>query len=126
MIIRKLELSNFRNYEKLTTSFNEGINYIHGDNGSGTGEIRNELDAAGSNQQSITDGIADVEGTADSIAGSIDQSETAISGAAGTVTKLEDNNKTAGQLIAECQQIINGIRARDEGKTAKPWTAKEQ
>lgn len=91
-----------------------------GDNGSGTGEIRNELDAVGRNQQSIADGIADVEETADSIAGSIDQSETAISGAAGSVAKLENNNKTARQLIAECQQIINGIRARDEGKTAKP------
>ena len=91
-----------------------------GDNGSGTGEIRNELDAVSRNQQSITSGIADVEGTADSIAGSIDQSETAISGAAGSVEKLESNNKTAGQLIAECQQIIKRVRSRDEGKTAKP------
>ena len=90
------------------------------DNGSGTGEIRNELDAVSRNQQSIADGIADVEGTADSIAGSIDQSETAISGAAGTAAKLESNNKTAGQLIAECQQIIERVRSRNEGKTAKP------
>lgn len=91
-----------------------------GDNGSGTGEIRNELDAVGRNQQSIADGIADVEGTADSIAGSIDQSETAISGAAGTVAKLESNNKSAGELITECQQIIKRVRSRNEGKTAQP------
>ena len=91
-----------------------------GDNGSGTGEIRNELDAVSRNQQSIADGIADVEGTADSITGSIDQSETAISGAAGTAAKLESNNRTAGELITECQQIIERVRSRDEGKTAKP------
>lgn len=91
-----------------------------GDNGSGTGEIRNELDAVSRNQQSIADGIADVKGTADSIAGSIDQSETAISGAAGTVAKLESNNKSAGELITECQQIIKRVRSRNEGKTAKP------
>ena len=90
------------------------------DNGSGTGEIRNELDAVGRNQQSIADGIADIKGTADSIAGSIDQSETAISGAAGTAAKLESNNRTAGELITECQQIIERVRSRDEGKTAKP------
>ena len=90
-----------------------------GDNGSGTGEIRNELDAVSRNQQSIADGIADVEGTADSIAGSIDQSETAISGAAGTVAKLESNNRTAGELITECQQIIKRVRARDEGTKTK-------
>lgn len=90
------------------------------DNGSRADEIRNELDAVGRNQQSIADGIADVEGTSDSIAGSIDQSTTAISGAAGTAAKLEDNNKTARQLIAECQQIIERVRSRDEGKTAKP------
>ena len=90
------------------------------DNGSRTGEIRNELDAVSRNQQSIADGIADVEGTADSIAGSIDQSETAISGAAGTAAKLESNNKSAGELITECQQIIERVRSRDEGKTAKP------
>ena len=39
MIIRKLELSNFRNYEKLTASFNEGINYIYGENASGKTNI---------------------------------------------------------------------------------------
>lgn len=90
------------------------------DNGNGADAVREQLNAVGRNQQSIADGIADVEGTADSIAGSIDQSETAISGAAGTVAKLESNNKTAGELIAECQQIIERVRSRDEGKTAKP------
>ena len=90
------------------------------DNGSGADAVREQLNAVSRNQQSIADGIADIEGTADSIAGSIDQSETAISGAAGTAAKLESNNKTAGQLITECQQIIERVRARDEGKTAKP------
>lgn len=91
-----------------------------GDNGSGTGEIRNELDAVGRNQQSIADGIADVEGTADSIAGSIDQSETAISGAAGTAAKLESNNRTAAAIIADCQSIVRAVRARGKSKTAQP------
>lgn len=35
MILKKIELRNFRNYEKLTTRFYKGINIIYGDNAQG-------------------------------------------------------------------------------------------
>ena len=39
MIVRKLELENFRNYEVLKADFDEGINYIYGENASGKTNI---------------------------------------------------------------------------------------
>ena len=35
MILKKIELLNFRNYEKLSTRFYKGINIIYGDNAQG-------------------------------------------------------------------------------------------
>ena len=35
MILKKIELRSFRNYEKLTTRFYKGINIIYGDNAQG-------------------------------------------------------------------------------------------
>ena len=35
MIIKSIELSNFRNYEKLEIKFDEGTNILYGDNAQG-------------------------------------------------------------------------------------------
>ena len=39
MIVRKLELQNFRNYDSLVADFGKGINYIYGENASGKTNI---------------------------------------------------------------------------------------
>ena len=39
MIVRELELHNFRNYESLKANFKEGLNYIYGENASGKTNI---------------------------------------------------------------------------------------
>ncbi|WP_307745989.1 hypothetical protein [uncultured Phascolarctobacterium sp.] len=85
-----------------------------GDNGSGNNDIRNQLNEAGNAQQSITTGIENAENTADGIAGSIGESETAIGNAGTTVTRLEEQQRQSGEIIAECQRILEGIRTRNE------------
>ena len=35
MIIKSIELSNFRNYEKININFDEGTNILYGDNAQG-------------------------------------------------------------------------------------------
>lgn len=83
------------------------------DNGSGADEVRNQLDAAGSNQQSITAGIKNAAGTAG-------RSEEAINNADAAAERIESGQREAGAIIADCQSIVRAVRARGKSQTAQP------
>ena len=82
------------------------------DNGSRADEVRNQLNAAGSNQQSITAGIENAAGTAD-------RSEEAINNADAAAERIESGQREAAAIIADCQSIIRTVRARGKSETAQ-------
>lgn len=83
------------------------------DNGSGADAIREQLNAAGGNQQSITAGIENAAGTAG-------RSEEAINNADAAAERIESGQREAGAIIADCQSIVRTVRARGKSKTAQP------
>ena len=83
------------------------------DNGSGADAVREQLNAAGSNQQSITAGIENAAGTAG-------KSEEAINNADAAAERIESGQREAGAIIADCQSIVKAVRARGKSKTAQP------
>ena len=86
-----------------------GLRNVH-HNGGGAGDVGEQLGTAVSNQQSITAGIQNAEGTDGGIA-SAGQS---ISESAG---HIEGAVAEAGSLIDQCQQIIGNIRNRGKKNT---------
>ena len=87
-----------------------GLRNVH-HNGGGAGDVGEQLGTAVSNQQSITSGIQNAEGTV----GGIASTGNAIAESAG---HIEGAVAEAGSLIDQCQQIIGNIRNR--GKTNTP------
>lgn len=83
------------------------------DNGNGADAVRNQLDTAGSNQQSITAGIENAAGTAG-------RSEAAINNADAAAERIESGQREAAAIIADCQSIVRTVRARGKSKTAQP------
>lgn len=83
------------------------------DNGSRADEVRSQLDAAGSNQQTITAGIENAAGTAG-------RSEEAINNADAAAEQIESGQRTAAAIIADCQSIVRTVRARGKSQTAQP------
>lgn len=83
------------------------------DNGSRADEVRNQLDAAGSNQQSITAGIENAAETAG-------RSEEAINNADAAAERIESGQREAAAIIADCQSIVRTVRARGKSKTTQP------
>lgn len=89
-----------------------GCGNVH-DNGAGINDVREQLDAAGSNQQSITAGIESATGTAG-------RSEESINNADAAAERIESGQRTAAAIIADCQSIVRTVRARGKSKTAQP------
>lgn len=83
------------------------------DNGSGADAVREQLNAAGNNQQSITAGI-------ENAAGAAERSEEAINNADAAAERIESGQREAGAIIADCQSIVRAVRARGKSKTAQP------
>lgn len=81
--------------------------YLHHD-GKRIGEVRNQLDEAGRNQQTISAGIAGSQERACEVRGEIETARNRIS-------RLEEQEQSAGSIIADCQQILKDVRRR--GKT---------
>ena len=86
-----------------------GLRNVH-HNGGGAGDVGEQLGTAVSNQQSITAGIQNAEGTVGGIA-SAGQS---IAESAG---HIEGAVAEAGSLIDQCQQIIGTVRNRGKKNT---------
>lgn len=84
---------------------------IH-DNGKRAGDTGTKLQQAVSNQQSISSGIANSQGTVDSIGSSIERSQTANKSAAEAVDRAGSLVEEAGRITAENLEILATVRAR--------------
>jgi hypothetical protein len=82
------------------------------DHGNGAGQVRNELQRTEEYQRQAEQRVGEAAGTASGIAGSIESGRKAVTDAQGTARLLEGNIGRAGAIIAECQQITAGVRAR--------------
>lgn len=81
--------------------------YLYHD-GAGVDTIRKQLDEAGANQQSIGAGITESTEQAQDI-------REEIASVRGQLGSLADQEQSAGSIIADCKQILAGVRKR--GKT---------
>jgi lipoprotein len=82
------------------------------DNGNGTGDVGTKLEQAIGNQQSISQGIADSQGTAEGIGSSIDRGQTAAGAAAEAVDRAGSLVEEAGRIAERNLEIIAAVRAR--------------
>ena len=89
------------------------------DNGAGADAVRNQLNQAAGNQSAITSGISNAAGTAADVTAGIDRGASEVNAAAATAGRLEAGQSEAERLIADCQQILRGVRARGEAHQAK-------
>ena len=83
------------------------------DNGSGIDAVRNELNAAESNQSAITAGIGNAERTAG-------DAEKTVSAAESAAIRIESGQREAEAIIADCERILKQIRERRKGETKPP------
>lgn len=88
---------------------------IH-DNGKRAGDTGTELEQAVSNQQSISSGIANSQGTVDSIGSGIDRSQEANKTAAEAVDRAGKLVEESGRLAAANTEILAAIRARGSAR----------
>lgn len=84
---------------------------IH-DNGKRAGDTGTKLEQAVSNQRSISSGIANSQGTVDSIGSGIDRSQTAERAAAEAVDRAGSLVEEAGRIAAENLEILATVRTR--------------
>ena len=90
-----------------------------GDNSGAADGVRSQIEQAGRNQQTITDGIADAEKGVGGITTSIDRSAEAIGRADSAAGRLESYIEEAGSLIADCREILGSIRENAGKKDAE-------
>lgn len=83
------------------------------DNGSRVDAVRDELNAAESNQSAITEGIGNAERTAG-------DAEKTVSAAESAAIRIESGQRKAEAIIADCERILKQIRARGKGETKPP------
>lgn len=83
------------------------------DNGSGIDAVRDELNAAESNQSAITAGIGNAERTAG-------DAEKTVSAAESAAIRIESGQREAEAIIADCERILKQIRQRGEGEAKSP------
>lgn len=83
------------------------------DNGGGVDAVRNELNAAESNQSAIAEGISNAERTAG-------DAEKTVSAAESTAIRIESGQREAEAIIADCQSIVRTVRERGKGEAKPP------
>lgn len=84
---------------------------IH-DNGKRAGDTGTKLNQAIRNQQSISSGIANSQGTVDSIGSGIDRSQTANRSATEAVDRCTELVEETGRIAADNIEILATIRTR--------------
>lgn len=89
------------------------------DNGGGAGDVGAELDTTVRNQSDITSRIDGIEEGVDDIEGGINRSAEAVGRAEERALRIEGSLDEAGRLIAECQRIVESVRARGEANGAE-------
>lgn len=86
------------------------------DNGAGVESIGEQLDSAAGEQREITERIKSAEDRTQNIQGGIEQGEARIDNATERVENIERSITSTGELIAECQRILENVRRRGEEK----------
>ena len=82
------------------------------DNGGGADEVRTELDGAIQSQQESIQDLRDAEIAAEDLRGEITDSRKEIGTAYESAKELGVQNDRAGEIIADCQSILRGVRQR--------------
>ena len=83
-------------------------------------ELGSRIEQGVQSNTKLQEQLGGAESTADEIAGSINAGTSAIADAERTTGTITSDIETAADAIAKCQSIVNGIKQRNEGKTAKP------
>ena len=81
-------------------------------NSHGAGEVRQELQRTEEYQRQADERIKNIETAAGNVTDAVSGSRKAVSDAQGTAGRIEADSGRAGAVIAECQQIVAGVRAR--------------
>lgn len=81
-------------------------------NGSGTAGVGEQIEQAGTDIQHAADGIKEAAGTADKIGAGIESAKE-------SAKYIHSTANTSGELISECQSIIEGTRARGQAAAIK-------
>ena len=81
-------------------------------NGSGAAGVGEQIEQAGTDIQHAADGIKEAAGTADKIGAGIESAKE-------SAQYIHSTADTSAELIAECQSIIAGIRARGQAAKTK-------
>ena len=82
------------------------------DNGGGAAGAGQQIEQAGADIGHAAEGIKEAAGTADKIGAG-------ITDAKGTAQYIHSTANTSAELVAECQSIIDGIRARGQAAKTK-------
>lgn len=80
--------------------------------GAGTDTVRNQLDAAGTNQHEITSGIKNATDRVENVQGKLGQAEQ-------RAECIEADEREAGAIITDCKQILRTVRSRGKVEAAK-------
>lgn len=87
--------------------------------GNGVQEVERQLERAGENQRETQAVAGDIAETATNITAGVGRAEEAVRGAEQINSDLAGESDRAGELIAECQSILAGIRKRGETDQTK-------
>lgn len=77
--------------------------------------IGGQLEEARDNQSATKESVKAATGTTEYIIGEIDSSRKQIKAAVDTAGRIEESSRSSGEIIRECQSILQTVRAR--GKT---------
>lgn len=82
------------------------------DHGAGDDSVRNQLDAAGTNQHEITSGIKNATDRVENVQGKLDQTEQ-------RAERIEAGEREARAIITDCKRILHEVRSRGKVEAAK-------
>lgn len=89
-----------------------------GDNGGGAGQVGQHIQSAITGQREITERIDGLQNGAAQISDSIKESAAGVDAAAAANNRAEELVRESGELIAEGQRILQGIRSRAKADQA--------
>ena len=68
----------------------------------------------------LENNLTQLEAIIENAAGTAGRSEEAINNADAAAERIESGQREAAAIIADCQSIVRGVRARGKSKTAQP------
>lgn len=94
-----------------------GANVYDHSNGDGAAQL--QLDQAQENQHAITDRAEDAAQRAGNIQSRIDRSQKAVDRAEESAGRIDSGLQEAGNIIEDCQRILESVRQRGKTDPAK-------